>query len=191
MKIILASKSPRRQELLRQVGIPFETIPSKTEEIMPKAEPQQIVEELSRQKAREVFAGQNAEKELLVIGADTIVVSGGRIMGKPSDEKEAFLMLRELQAHTHSVFTGVTLAFRTDKEKEMVFHEETKVTFFPMTDAEIKNYISTGEPMDKAGAYGIQGKAAAFIEKIEGDYNNVVGLPVGRICQLLKTIGTF
>lgn len=122
-----------------------------------------------------------------MIGADTVVVSEGRIMGKPKNGEEARRMLRQLQGSTHSVFTGTALICTGEIQDETeVFARETKVSMYPMTEEEIAWYISTGEPMDKAGAYGIQGICARFIEKIEGDYNNVVGLPVGEIYQRIK-----
>ena len=124
----------------------------------------------------------------LVIGADTIVVYDGKILGKPKDEADAIRMLRMLQGQTHSVYTGVTLL---EEGKQTTFAEETKVSMYPMTEEEIAWYVSTKEPMDKAGAYGIQGLCARFVEKIQGDYNNVVGLPVGRIYQKLKKEESF
>lgn len=180
-RFILASASPRRRELLKQIGVTFEVMPAKGEEVITKEQPEQAVMELSRQKAEEIAAGIQDE-QVLVLGADTVVVYDGKILGKPKDETDARAMLSMLNGRTHSVFTGVTvIVIRNGKSEIHSFYEETKVTMYPMTDAQILYYIQTGEPMDKAGAYGIQGKGAVFIEKINGDYNNVVGLPVAKI----------
>ena len=129
--------------------------------------------------------------DILVIGADTVVAYEGNILGKPKDEEDAKHMLSMLSGNTHSVFTGVTLVLmdKTGRAGELVFFEKTDVTMHTMTESEIERYIATGEPMDKAGAYGIQGKCAIYIEKIDGDYNNVVGLPISRLYQELKKIG--
>ena len=174
--IILASQSPRRRELLTQIGLEFEVHPAGGEEIITSAAA--VKEELEPQ----------LPENWLVIGADTIVVYDGKILGKPKDEADAIRMLRMLQGQTHSVYTGVTLL---EEGKQTTFAEETKVSMYPMTEEEIAWYVSTKEPMDKAGAYGIQGLCARFVEKIQGDYNNVVGLPVGRIYQKLKKEESF
>ncbi len=180
-RFILASASPRRRELLKQIGVTFEVMPAKGEEVITKEQPEQAVMELSRQKAEEIAAGIQDE-QVLVLGADTVVAYDGKILGKPKDETDARAMLSMLNGMTHSVFTGVTvIVIRNGKSEIHSFYEETKVTMYPMTDAQISYYIQTEEPMDKAGAYGIQGKGAVFIEKINGDYNNVVGLPVAKI----------
>lgn len=179
-KIILASGSPRRKELLTQVGIPFDILVSDTKEVITKSSPTEIVEELSRQKAQSV-----AEKypQRTVLGADTIVVLDGQVLGKPKDDKDAARMLRMLQGRTHQVCTGVTFM---REGRVHSFHEKTDVTVYPMTEEEIEAYVRSGDPLDKAGAYGIQGSFAAYIEGIRGDYYNVVGLPVGRVYQELK-----
>ena len=185
-RIILASQSPRRRELLTQIGLKFEVIPSTVEEVITSANTVEVVQELAQQKARDVaeVAGREMAKDsLLVIGADTIVVYEGKILGKPEDKEDAVRMLTMLQGKEHSVYTGVALL---SGEQEIVFAEETRVQMCPMTPEEILWYVNTGEPMDKAGAYGIQGLCARFIRQIQGDYNNVVGLPVGRIYQELK-----
>lgn len=183
-RIILASGSPRRRELLEQIGLEFEVIPSGAEEIITKTLPAEVVEELSLQKAAEV-AGR--VKDGIIIGADTVVCQDNRIMGKPSDRRHAFEMLRQLQGNTHSVFTGVTVLVKGEGEVlRHTFSCETKVHVYPMTEQETEKYLDTGEPMDKAGAYGIQGKFAAWVKCIEGDYNNVVGLPVSALWQVLK-----
>ena len=183
--IILASQSPRRRELLTQIGLEFEVHPAGGEEIITSTDPVEVVKSLSAQKAGAVKEEMQAQlpENWLVIGADTIVVYDGKILGKPKDEADAIRMLTMLQGQTHSVYTGVTLL---EEGKQTIFAEETKVTMYPMTEEEIRWYVDTKEPMDKAGAYGIQGLCARFVEKIQGDYNNVVGLPVGRIYQELK-----
>lgn len=200
-RIILASASPRRKELLEQIGLEFEICPAKSEEIITKTVPQEVVMELSRQKAEEVAVMVTTYNEkhkeivtpsdILIIGADTVVAYGGQILGKPKDEQDAKRMLSMLSGNTHSVYTGVTLCLIDPNGRvgEIVFYEKTDVTMFPITEEEMERYIATGEPFDKAGSYAIQGKSAIFIEKIEGDYNNVVGLPVTRIYQKLKEVG--
>ena len=188
-RIILASGSPRRKELLNQIGIEFEVIKSTCEENAKAELPGELVKILSMTKAADV-AGKiekEADDDVLIIGADTVVVCNGEILGKPKNEQDAFDMLKKLQGKTHSVFTGVTLiSLRYGKELFHSFDAETKVKVSLMNDDEIRNYISSGEPMDKAGAYGIQGVFAKYIEEIEGDYYNVVGLPISRLYQELK-----
>lgn len=190
MKIYLASASPRRKELLRQVGISFKTMPSTIEEKTTKTKPDEVVEELSYQKAVDVCKRltQEGKDEFVVIGADTVVSCWGDILGKPGDKAEASAMLGKLQGGNHQVYTGVTLAWKYRDTDAMftTFSECTDVTMYSMTEEEIKKYVDSGEPMDKAGAYAIQGLCAAYIQGICGDYNNVVGLPVGRVCQELK-----
>lgn len=189
MKIILASASPRRRELLEQIGLEFQVEVSNIQERITAAEPGKAVEELSEQKARAVLdALASGEGEALVIGADTVVAVGSCILGKPSDRKEAVEMLERLSGTRHQVCTGVTLLHRTEEGQIQckVFHETTEVTFYPMSGDEISRYVSTGDCMDKAGAYGIQGFCARYIKGIDGDYNNVVGLPVGRLYQEAK-----
>lgn len=183
MRIILASGSPRRTELLHQVGLEHEIIKSEVEEVVDSNVPSEVVCSLSRQKAFDVYQRQENKKDILVIGADTVVAYDNRILGKPKDEADAFAMLKQIAGSVHSVYTGVTLV---QDGKINTFYEETKVWVYDMTDEEITAYIRTGEPMDKAGAYGIQGRFAAYIQRISGDYNNVVGLPVGRICEELR-----
>jgi septum formation protein len=186
MAIILASQSPRRRELLTQLGVEdFLVCPAKGEEQMPQGvSPAQLVEELSRQKAREVAQGRGDED--IIIGADTVVALEGKILGKPAGEEEAKATLRALSGKAHQVYTGVTVIRGA---KELTAYEETTVYFRPLTEEEISWYVSTGEPMDKAGSYGIQGKGGRFIPRIEGDYTNVVGLPICRLGELLKELG--
>lgn len=193
MKIYLASASPRRKELLKQVGLSFKTVPSTVEEKITKSEPNEVVEELSYQKAVDVCAkltGENKE-DFVVIGADTVVACWGEILGKPGDKEDAVRMLGKLQGGSHQVYTGVTLAWKYKDMSAMyaTFNECTDVTMYSMTEEEIRRYVDSGEPMDKAGAYAIQGLCAAYIQGICGDYNNVVGLPVARVYQELKRRG--
>ena len=191
-KLILASASPRRKELLAQIGAECEVFPAAGEERIGSKVPEQVVLELAKQKAKEVAARFSQEPgRLAVLGADTVVAFGGQILGKPKDKADAARMLKTLSGNTHSVFTGVAVVLLANKQVEEVFsfYEETKVTMYPMSDKQIEAYIGTGEPMDKAGAYAIQGKCAVYIEKIAGDYNNVVGLPVAAIYQKLEKSG--
>lgn len=186
-RIVLASASPRRRELLEQIGIVPEICPSTIEEKITTTVPEEAVLELSRQKAEDVAKNQKAGS--CVIGADTVVSVEGRILGKPSTHEEARHMITMLSGKKHQVFTGVTLIYCGKKGiKTRSFVEKTEVEVFPMTQMEIEDYASQTEPMDKAGAYGIQGKFAAFIKGIDGDYNNVVGLPVGCVYQEIKEL---
>lgn len=188
MKIILASASPRRRELLEQIGLEFQVAVSNVQERITVREPGKAVEELSEQKARGVLDSLDGSEELLIIGADTVVAVDGSILGKPASVKHAVEMLERLSGRTHQVYTGVTLCHRTaeGQVQSKTFHEMTAVTFYPMSEREISRYVSTDDCMDKAGAYGIQGFCARYIKEIEGDYNNVVGLPVGRLYQEAK-----
>lgn len=188
-KIILASASPRRRELLAQVGITPEVMPSHVEEVVTSTQPDQVVMELSAQKAEDVAAMYlNTDRDLVVIGSDTVVAVDGAILGKPHDEVDAVRMISMIQGRTHQVYTGVTMIFGTTGER-VTFAEKTDVHVYPMTETQIRQYVATREPMDKAGAYGIQGYFAAYIQGISGDYNSVVGLPVGRVCQELFAHG--
>jgi len=185
--IVLASGSPRRRELLTQIGLEYTMVTSRKEEVLRYREPRDVVEDLSRQKAEDI-ASQAADGAV-VIGADTVVALDGEILGKPHGPEEAAAMLTKLQWRTHQVFTGVTLVFK-DKdgktEEEVSFSEETKVHIYPMSEDEIRRYVATGDQLDKAGAYGIQGIFAAYVEGITGSFYNVMGLPVGRLYQELK-----
>lgn len=188
-KIILASASPRRRELLTQIGLTFEVVVSETEEKITSTEPAKVVEELSMQKAEAVWE-KLAQNHNIIVGADTVVACDGKILGKPSDVENAVEMLRLLQGRGHEVYTGVTVLYEENGEKRaLTFHEKTTVHFYPMTEAQIREYVATGDPMDKAGSYGIQGFCARYIRGIEGDYNNVVGLPAGRVYQELHKLG--
>lgn len=179
--IILASASPRRREICTLLGLDFTIQAAKNEPPLdPSLLPAQAVRYVAAAKAREVFT-KNPSK--IILGADTAVVCGGRIFGKPSDKPEAFQMLRELSGKAHTVMTGVCIL---SPQKQVCFTDTALVEFFPLTDEEITAYIQTGEPMDKAGAYGIQGAGARFIKHIEGDFYTVMGLPCGRLYQELK-----
>lgn len=186
-QLILASASPRRRELMAQAGLSFTVQVSEADETVTERKPDKIVEELALRKA---MAVAESVTEGTVIGADTIVAMDGRILGKPGTKEQAAKMLRLLSGKTHQVYTGVALLSKKDgREIRRVFSERTDVTFYPVGEDEIDRYVATGEPMDKAGAYGIQGRAAIFVRGIHGDYNNVVGLPVARLYQELKSLG--
>ena len=186
--IILASASPRRRDILTQAGIPFTVCVSQAEEVIDTRDPAKAVKKLSALKCREVF--DRTPGDVAVIGADTVVVYEGEIYGKPGSPEEAARMLEKFQGNRHQVYTGVTVCIREkEEEKTRTFHETTEVVFYPMTKEEIQSYIATGEPEDKAGAYGIQGKAVVFIKEIHGDYSNMVGLPAARLYQELKEMG--
>jgi septum formation protein len=184
-ELILASASPRRAELLRQVGIPFRLVISGVDEdLQEPADPEDHVRELSRRKAEDV-AGRLGFG--IVLGADTVVVLDEHILGKPANEKEAVEMLRRLSGRTHQVFTGLTLI---DAARDVsVSHVEiTEVAFRELTDDEIADYVATGEPLDKAGAYGIQGQGALLVSGINGCYYNVVGLPLVGLVGLMRRL---
>ena len=182
MKLILASQSPRRRDLLGLLRVPFTVLPADIDEKMdPTLPPQQEVARVSRLKAE----ATPRDPGDVVIAADTIVVLDGQILGKPADRQEAAGMLRALSGRDHQVMTGLAV-LRDDRA--LVCTEITDVHFRPLTDGEILRYVDTGEPMDKAGAYGIQGYAAPFVERIRGDYYNVMGLPVCRLWQMLQDL---
>lgn len=185
MKIVLASQSPRRKELLGRMGLEFVTQASKIDEsAFDGLEARELVATLSREKAQ--WIARQLDGETLVIGADTVVVRDGAALGKPKDAEDAVAMLLSLSGRDHQVCTGVTVC-RGDRVLTQV--EETQVTFRDLTETEVRQYVSTGEPMDKAGAYGIQGLGGLLVEGIRGDYSNVVGLPVCRLGQMLKDFG--
>ncbi len=184
-RLVLASASPRRKELLAQIGITPEIVPSTIEEKITTSMPEEAVMELSRQKAKDVAS--RMQPGTYVIGADTVVAAGGEILGKPVSHEDAYRMISLMEGRTHQVYTGVTLVYCGDRgNKVRTFVEKTDVHLYPMSDGEIRAYADSADPMDKAGAYGIQGIFAAFIKGIDGDYNNVVGLPVGRVYQEIK-----
>lgn len=190
-KIILASASPRRKELLAKAGISFTVIPAAGEEKRTSEDPGEAVQQLARDKAEWVARSlAECEEGTLVIGSDTIVVFENRILGKPKDRRDAAETLEKLQGNTHQVYTGVTVLERkAGKWVEHTFFESTDVTFYPVSREEIQDYIATGEPMDKAGSYGIQGLFGIYVKGICGDYNNVVGLPVARLFHEMKKSG--
>ena len=185
-KIVLASASPRRRELLKQGGIKdFSVITADADEtIAPGTPPHTAVMQLSAKKALAVR--DKCGEFDLIIGADTVVALDGEILGKPADEDDAKRMLHALSGREHKVYTGVTVR-RGDLE--MTDFEETSVFFRELTDREIDNYVASGEPLDKAGAYGVQGGACTFVRRIEGDYYNVVGLPLARLWEMLRIFG--
>ena len=187
-RILLASGSPRRKELLTQMGCVFEVCKSEAEEVITSTNPEEVVMELSSQKGEDVFSKTTGD--VCVIGADTVVAVDGNILGKPADKEDAFHTLMELQGKTHQVYTGVTILKKeNEKWNCYTFCERTDVEFYPVTQEEIKEYIENGEPMDKAGSYGIQGSFGMYVKGICGDYNNVVGLPAGRLLFEFKKLG--
>ena len=190
-KIILASASPRRKELLAKAEISFTVIPAAGEEKRTSEDPGEAVQQLARDKAEWVAQSMaECEEGTLVIGSDTIVVFENRILGKPKDRRDAAETLEKLQGNTHQVYTGVSVLERkAGKWVEHTFFESTDVTFYPVSREEIQDYIVTGEPMDKAGSYGIQGLFGIYVKGICGDYNNVVGLPVARLFHEMKKSG--
>lgn len=184
MELVLASASPRRQELLRQIGVRFRVRPSQVDEqVSEPMMPGDLVDHLALAKARDVAA---VEPGALVLGSDTIVVVDDQVLGKPRDRADAIAMLQMLSGRSHQVMTGVALVAGS---RELVGHEVTTVQFRPLTLGEIERYVDSGEPMDKAGGYGIQGRAAAMISGIEGDYFTVVGLPLSRTVLMLAQFG--
>lgn len=194
-KIVLGSASPRRRELLQQIGMEFSIITSDCEESITKMTPEEVVQELSLMKAKDVFSKIKREdrvldtSEVLVIGADTIVALEGEILGKPHSKENATSMLNHLQGKTHQVYTSVSFVWEENGEiLAHTFFECTEVEVLPMTKEEIAYYVNLDTCMDKAGAYGIQNEFACYVKGIKGDYNNVVGLPIGRVYQELKQL---
>ena len=188
-QVILASGSPRRKELLELIGVEFKIITSNKEEVITSTNPEEVVKELSMMKAEDVAAG--VAGPAIILGADTVVAHGGRILGKPKDKADAVNMIRSFAGDDHYVYTGVCI-IRKEADgsvKKISFAEGTKVTVYPMTEEEIEQYVATNEPMDKAGAYAIQGLFAPYIKGIEGDYYNIVGFPIAEIYQRLKEEG--
>ncbi|UCZ52090.1 Maf family protein [Bacillus shivajii] len=178
---ILASQSPRRKQLLEQVQLPFKVVKSEIEEkVDPALSPDELVASLAWQKATDVFS---RDENQVVLGADTIVSIGGKVLGKPKNELEAKEMLKHLSGQKHQVYTGVAIR---SQEHNFTFFEKADVQFYELDESEIESYIASGEPFDKAGSYGIQGLGATLVEKIEGDYFTIVGLPVARLVRALK-----
>lgn len=199
IKIILASGSPRRKELLAQAGYDFDVCPSLSEEDLEVMAPSEYVMLLAKMKADEVCnrlitedVGRRVKKlpeRFVVLGADTVVSLNGRILGKPYDYDDAYNTLNSLSDQTHQVYTGVCLIYVNGRAKSSSsFYEKTDVTFYPVSHDEIIQYLATNEPFDKAGSYGIQGKGGLFVKGIEGDYNNVVGLPLARVYHELEEL---
>ncbi len=187
--MVLASGSPRRKEILEQAGYTFEIQVSHKEEKYHSTEPDEVVKELALLKAEDI-AEQNEKKNLIVIGADTVVANHGNILGKPKNDEDAFSMIQGIQGENHSVYTGIAILSFDEEGKKRIVNDavETKVFVDAMTEKEIRAYLATGEHRDKAGSYAIQGKFAPYIEKIEGDYYNVVGLPISYIRKALKKL---
>lgn len=190
--LFLASASPRRAEILSRQGIDFTILKSTLEEVTTQTKPDKVVRELAYQKALNVAENLPFEsvEDYIIIAADTVVAVDGLVLGKPKDDDDAIRMLSRLQGRFHQVYTGVAVVYkRENQEKTVRFEECTKVKMYPMSPKEIMQYVATGEPGDKAGAYAIQGKCGIYIEKIDGDYNNVVGLPMARLYQECRKAG--
>jgi len=183
--LVLASASPRRQELLRNAGISFIVQPADVDETpIPGESARDCAERLAREKALKIWRSRPHD---VVLGADTVVVIDGEILGKPADAEDAARMLRKLSGREHQVITGVCVAgIRAGADEAVTGSETTLVTVTAISEEEIREYVATGEPMDKAGAYAIQGIAARWIPRIEGDYSNVVGLPVAMVYRMLR-----
>ena len=189
MRYILASQSPRRRGLLARTGLEFDVIPSDVNEKITKEVPSDVVMELAHQKAENVYAKITDSDDYTVIGSDTIVVYRDEILGKPADKQEAYDMLSMLADRTHQVYTGVSLIQKKQGEKTIkTFYCQTDVTLYPIDKEDLHRYVESGDPLDKAGAYGIQGDFSIHVKGIKGDYNNVVGLPIGRVYQELKSL---
>lgn len=188
-KIILASASPRRRDILEQAGLRFEVIVSRASEEISGKGPEDTVKELSFRKAHSI--DELADGDCIILAADTVVACDGQILGKPEDEKDAFHMLHMLQGKTHQVYTGVTILQGTRGSRTAeTFAVCTDVTMYEASDKEILHYIRSGEPADKAGAYAIQGKGFYFVKEIQGDYNNVVGLPTLAVRKIVRMSGS-
>ena len=196
-KLILASKSPRRKELMLQAGFDYEIVLPEVEERITKQKPDEVVMELSLLKAENVYdklltsSSEDGDLDICVIGADTVVAVDDKILGKPKDDEDAGRMLRSIQGRSHMVYTGVAFVYTdklTNEKRVKSFCEATAVSLYPMTDEEIDAYITSGNGRDKAGSYGVQGPFAVYVKGIDGDYNNVVGLPIARLYQEMKEI---
>lgn len=181
--IILASESPRRRELFTKLNLPFSCVSTNIDETLDLTIGlEDAVCELASRKAYSVF---NNNRHSIVIGADTIVTLDNLILGKPKNKEDAIYMLRQLSGRTHKVLTGVCILYNNDK---IMFCDSSEVSFYPLSDEEIYNYVNTGEPMDKAGAYGIQGNGALLVQSIKGDFYSIMGLPVAKINRTLRNI---
>lgn len=188
-RIVLASGSPRRKELLTQIGVTFEIKTSEKEEVITSSNPKDVVKELSAMKAHDV--AKDIQGPAIILGADTVVAHDGKILGKPKDKEDAVRMISSFVGDEHYVYTGVCILIKEadGSMREISFAEGTKVFVYGMTEKEIRDYVDSGEPMDKAGAYAIQGKFAPYIKEIVGDYYNIVGFPIAGIYQRLKEAG--
>ncbi|NLK99275.1 MAG: septum formation protein Maf [Clostridiales bacterium] len=196
--IVLASESPRRKEILEQMGIPYTSMPANVKENAMDCEPSDMVKALARLKARDVAERiQTCSKDLIIIGADTLVFHNGKALGKPKDRQDAIEMLKSLSDDCHEVYTGVCIIIRRYKQEhidiitdeEIAFSVSTQVQVQPLTMEQIEDYVDSGEPLDKAGAYAIQGEFGIYIKEIHGDYYNVVGFPIAQIHQKLLAKG--
>ena len=192
LSLILGSQSPRRKELLSWINIPFTIVVADLDEVSEEIEPYRIAEDIASQKAHAVFKKIASETPFpFVISSDTIVVYNEKIYGKPKDKSDAELILSELSDRTHQVITGVSFLFKdliTGKVREHLFYDFTEVTFSEITSDLMKDYLATGDSLDKAGAYGIQGAGLTFISKVNGSYSNVVGFPLDKVVSELKII---
>ena len=194
-QIILASESPRRKEIMDTMGIGYKVITSNVEEVVEETVPEEMVQAIARLKTEEVYKKQQQQypeyQDVIILGADTMVFYGGHALGKPKDEQDAIRMLSMLSEDSHNVITGVSIiiANKYGFEERISFAVSTKVTVQPLTLEQILDYIATGEPMDKAGAYAIQGKFGIYIKEIAGDYYNIVGFPVSKINEILLQKG--
>lgn len=187
MKLVLASASPRRCEILKNAGYEFEICPAQIDETVDeKLSPSELVCTLSQNKAKAVFESLENKKDVAVLGSDTIVVLDGKVLGKPKDEEEAICMLSGLSGKKHKVYTGVCIVTESQTNS---FFDCTTVEFFELTPERIKAYVKTREPMDKAGAYGIQGKGCVLVKSINGDFFSVMGLPIAKTSKALKKVG--
>ncbi len=193
VRVILASESPRRKEIMEKMGIQFESMVADINEEVLNTKPRQMVQELAALKAKKVadIFEDDYDNKIVIIGADTMVFHKGRLMGKPVDEEDAFKMIKMISNDVHQVYTGVCIIILEDgkETKRISFASSTGVWVNPLSPKQIKDYLATGEPMDKAGAYGIQGRFGIFIKKIQGDYYNVVGLPIAEIYEKLLEVG--
>lgn len=196
-RIILASESPRRKEIMEQMDITYETMPSNVKEEAEENSPEKLVEALAIVKARDVVNRLRSVKEdLIIIGADTMVFHQGNALGKPKDREDAIKMLNALSNDTHEVYTGVCIIIRRHSQDndnvlddQIAFSVCTQVVVQPLTSEQVEDYVDSGEPLDKAGAYAIQGKFGIYIKEIHGDYYNVVGFPIAKIYEKLLTYG--
>ncbi|MBI2078882.1 MAG: septum formation protein Maf [Euryarchaeota archaeon] len=187
-RLVLASASPRRRALLEALGIPFASVAANADEALPRGrDPAAAVQVIAERKVDAYLATPKADRQAFVLGVDTEVYIGGALQGKPANAKDAEAMLRRLAGLSHIVYSGLVLRAPNDERHRHT--EATRVDFVPLSDAEIRSYAQTGEPLDKAGGYGVQGQGAAFIRHVEGDYTNVVGLPVRPMLRLLTQAG--